>query len=56
VLVRSQDLTRRLMGYFQAVREEDSAELAALRRMAALHEVIQALAARPRESTFSLEG
>jgi len=55
-LAQSQDLTSRLMQYLRTTRDEDSAQLAALRRTAALHEVIQALAHGRLDPSISLEG
>lgn len=56
LLARSQDLTQRLIAYFRAAREEDSVQLAALRRTAALHEVIKALGQGRLDPTISVEG
>ena len=56
VLGQSQALTTRLIAYLQATREADGAQLAALGRTAALHEVIQALGRARPDPTFSVEG
>lgn len=56
LLARSQNLTERLVAYLEATRDADRAQMAALRRSAALHEVIQVLGQQRSDPSFSVEG